>query len=178
MTNAVQLTKVQAVAVAIDAVLDGRWSMARAALAQVGARFTKPQAKQLAKALLSQGRIAESLRVLTTVYGLESALVEIQPPPSVEVGAIFVCSWGYDQTNVDYYQVVRVSGSRVTIRAIGASQVDASHTCPTSDAFIGVATIHRLQNGYRGEPCIHVNGHSAHAWSGKPEYSTPSGYGH
>jgi len=28
---------------------------------------------------------------------------------TVNIGDIFECSWGYDQTNIDYYQVVAVS---------------------------------------------------------------------
>jgi len=31
----------------------------------------------------------------------------------VKVGDIFRCSWGYDQTNIDYYEVTRVIGERM-----------------------------------------------------------------
>jgi hypothetical protein len=45
---------------------------------------------------------------------------------SCEVGQIFKCSWGYDQTNVDYYQVTEVKGKKVTLRAIGAKTVNGT----------------------------------------------------
>lgn len=39
---------------------------------------------------------------------------------SVKVGDIFYSSWGYDQTNVDFYQVVAINKSMATLREIGA----------------------------------------------------------
>jgi hypothetical protein len=42
----------------------------------------------------------------------------------VKVGDIFRCSWGYEQTNVDYYQVISKKGSKVTIRKICASSTE------------------------------------------------------
>lgn len=37
-----------------------------------------------------------------------------------KVGDVFVCSWGYDQTNVDYYEVVALHGTTMaTVRRIG-----------------------------------------------------------
>lgn len=35
-----------------------------------------------------------------------------------KVGDVFTCSWGCEQTNIDYYQVIAVSGKRVTVRKI------------------------------------------------------------
>jgi hypothetical protein len=35
---------------------------------------------------------------------------EKQKPHTLKVGDILVSSWGYDQTNIDYYQVTRVVG--------------------------------------------------------------------
>jgi hypothetical protein len=36
----------------------------------------------------------------------------------VKVGDIFVCSWGWEQTNVDFYEVTAKSGAKVTLKAI------------------------------------------------------------
>lgn len=38
---------------------------------------------------------------------------------TVAVGDIFVASWGYDQTNVDAYQVVATTRCTVKVRQIG-----------------------------------------------------------
>ena len=50
-----------------------------------------------------------------------------QPKPVVNVGDIFVCSWGYDQTNIDYYKVLEVKNKSVVISAIGQ---DRTYTGP------------------------------------------------
>lgn len=45
----------------------------------------------------------------------------------LKVGSIFICSWGYEQTNIDYYQVTKVnpSGKTISIRQIASND---SHT--------------------------------------------------
>lgn len=40
--------------------------------------------------------------------------------PTLKVGDILYCTWGYDQTNVDFFEVVKVVGKCVDIRKIGA----------------------------------------------------------
>jgi hypothetical protein len=45
-------------------------------------------------------------------------------PHNLQLGAIFYASWGYDQTNVDFYQVTAVLGPRmVEIREIAGAPV-------------------------------------------------------
>lgn len=36
----------------------------------------------------------------------------------IELGTIFAASWGYDQTNVDFYEVVRRTAKNVWVRPI------------------------------------------------------------
>ena len=65
-------------------------------------------------------------------------------PRGLEVGDILRSSWGYDQTNIDFYQVTAVVGKRmVEIRPIGQEIREdgfMSGTCtPEPDAFIGSA---------------------------------------
>src|SRR5438552_359421 len=40
----------------------------------------------------------------------------VEPVTAVNVGDFFVSSWGYDQTNVDFYRVVEVSKSGKTVK--------------------------------------------------------------
>jgi hypothetical protein len=67
----------------------------------------------------------------------------------VEVGDVFVSTWGYDQTNVDYYQVVAVSGQMATVRAIkGEGEDDGFMTgkcVPVPDQFCGEPRRVKLQ---------------------------------
>ena len=41
-------------------------------------------------------------------------------PVGLEVGDVLSAMWGYEQTNVDYYQVTEVKGRYVTLRPIAA----------------------------------------------------------
>lgn len=43
-----------------------------------------------------------------------------------KVGQIYYTSWGYDQTNVDFYEIVEVKGKQVKIQEIGAKSVQGS----------------------------------------------------
>ena len=60
---------------------------------------------------------------------------------TLKVGDILYCSWGYDQTNVDFYQVVEVLGKMVKIREIECSMPNGEegfmtgYVIPTKDKF-------------------------------------------
>jgi len=62
---------------------------------------------------------------------------------NVKEGDIFVASWGWEQTNVDAYQVVAKKGATVTLREIGLKSIEGSEgfmsdlVVPVKDAFIG-----------------------------------------
>ena len=40
----------------------------------------------------------------------------------VKVGSIFYSSWGYDQTNIDWYEVVGLTGKGVKVRLIESNK--------------------------------------------------------
>lgn len=49
-------------------------------------------------------------------------------PLGVEVGDVLLSSWGYEQTNIDYYEVTAIIGSRmVEIRPIGQETVETGY---------------------------------------------------
>lgn len=59
----------------------------------------------------------------------------------VKVGDLFACSWGYDQTNYNFYQVTEINGSEfVTVRPIAENYI--GHSCqddiikPARDQFL------------------------------------------
>lgn len=45
----------------------------------------------------------------------------------IKVGTIFYTSWGYEQTNVEFYQVVSRSGLMVEVRELCAEIIDGHH---------------------------------------------------
>lgn len=44
-----------------------------------------------------------------------------------KVGDILYSSWGYEQTNIDFYQVIEVKGKSIVIREIGASYKETGY---------------------------------------------------
>jgi len=62
---------------------------------------------------------------------------------NVKVGDIFHASWGYEQTNNDFYQVTDIKKSTLTLREIGSDIVEGSESSlcsnrvtPIKDAFL------------------------------------------
>jgi len=90
----------------------------------------------------------------------------------VKLGDVFRCSWGYDQTNIDYYQVVSVSGQMAVVRAIGAmSETTAweqGESVPALGQFIGDSFRVKIQKwDVKSEPYFKVNSFS-NAYRMKP----------
>ena len=62
---------------------------------------------------------------------------------SVKEGDLYVASWGWEQTNIDAYQVVAKKGATVTLRKIAVASVEGSEgfmcdrVVPIKDVFIG-----------------------------------------
>jgi len=52
----------------------------------------------------------------------------------VKVGDIFVNSWGYDQTNIDYFQVTRKTNKTIYIREISSEVKETGFMCGDSTA--------------------------------------------
>lgn len=91
---------------------------------------------------------------------------------SLQVGHILVCSWGYDQTNVDWYKVLALVGKNsVKIAKIGGIDVEAiawaqGKSVPDVDAVvIGEAMIKRVS----GNAVRIASYASAYLWDGKPK---------
>ena len=51
---------------------------------------------------------------------------EINSMADVEIGQIVYSSWGYDQTNIDFYKVIRKTAAMVELRAIGQKYVEST----------------------------------------------------
>lgn len=181
LTSFVKEERKASLAVAMDAALAGDTNALGKIERDLGrARFTKPQLGKVARVLASEGRVMEAVLVLTIRHSLESALEELAPAPVVAVGDIFVASWGYDQTNLDWYEIVAVLGpSMVKVREIGAVEFGRDDMMPSPGRFIGDAFKARVGKGYRGQAYINdERDHHAYAWDGTPHYATPLEGGH
>lgn len=109
---------------------------------------------------------------------------------SLKLGDILYSSWGYDQTNVNFYQVVRVNGrNTVTVREIHSSIVSGGDGGPTQHVVAVPNSFVDNASGYRSKPLtrrvdgrnnsININSSEwANLWDGKPQYETAAGWGH
>lgn len=91
----------------------------------------------------------------------------------IEIGAIFCNSWGYDQTNVDFYEVVEVSGCMVTVREIASRDTDSGHDCGHCVAMPGefIGEPLRKRVSVEGNSIWIPMGHGyCGLWDGKPKY--------
>ncbi|MBZ6078853.1 hypothetical protein [Microvirga puerhi] len=92
-------------------------------------------------------------------------------PHTLEIGHILVSSWGYDQTNINFYQVTRIVGSHmVELREIGATS-DATdwamgRAVPVLDSFKG-EPFRRRASSHGG---VKINSSQyASVWDGTPQ---------
>ena len=87
---------------------------------------------------------------MTTIEYLNSTPREDMDRP-IEVGDVYAANWGYDQTNIDFYQCdgITPSGKSVRVRKIGWRHVGGSvgwdYIVPVEDYFIGDTMTRRTQ---------------------------------
>ncbi len=108
----------------------------------------------------------------------EAAKARKEFKTDLEVGDLLYSSWGYDQTNVDWYQVVEKLGTMVVIREIAGRQVGSDgysdKVVPVPDHFVGPPQ--RKRPNRHGIPLTSYS--SAYKWDGKPKHQTNANYGH
>lgn len=74
---------------------------------------------------------------------LDKAAGRLKKSEELKIGQILHYSWGYEQTNCEFFQITRKNGMKVWIREIGSRQVDGSDgmmSCklmPARDKFVG-----------------------------------------
>ena len=110
---------------------------------------------------------------------------------SVKVGDIFVISWGYEQTNADFYRVKALRGkTQLVIQAVDLevtktqcnSSMSADITYNKShymvkdrNVFIednAKGKIVKLCDYYKDMPCFHLSGHLATPYNNEPVYES------
>jgi len=102
-------------------------------------------------------------------------------------GDIVVNTWGYEQTNVDFYQVTEVLNKKIRVRKIGAEIVNATgpmsaNVMPVKDSFCDNSESSRNVSLLSLKAEINVSGvvscricdpqsyYYFHKWDGKPQY--------
>ena len=71
---------------------------------------------------------------------------------SLHVGDILYSSWGWEQTNIDFYQVMAIRGCTVDLRQLDQRTTEDGYMCgttvPLPDVFKGKTHTHRLSKNY------------------------------
>jgi hypothetical protein len=110
-------------------------------------------------------------------------------PVVPQIGDIFHMSWGYDQTNNDFFQVTRLSKSGVFVRQIGSKSAGGEgfmcqNVVAVKDNFLEKAqwtggfngnpeTFRRIKHYADGKPYFSIRGrYFACLWDGKPTYES------
>lgn len=109
-------------------------------------------------------------------------------PHTLKMGDILYSSWGYDQTNINFYQITREVGTNtVELREIASKTISdngpTTYVSAVKDAFLlprsewdktGETLTRRVSDGR-----IKISEvQSAYIWDGKPKYETGFGFGH
>jgi len=98
---------------------------------------------------------------------------------NAKVGDIYYSSWGYDQTNIDFYKIVEKKGKMsFMLQKIGYivkyAETGADFVVPNPEHTRGEPMLKRMtQYGFNLNSFA-----TAYPWHGKPVYETASGYGH
>jgi len=125
---------------------------------------------------------------------METETVEQTRTSGPEVGDVLVSSWGYDQTNIDFWRVqgLTASGKSVRIMPVAQRVVDYSRG---SERVVPGDGVQRLRGDQGpttslirwyghgaalawcvGVPVGHKN--TARLWDGRPVHQTAAGWGH
>ena len=91
---------------------------------------------------------------------------------AIEIGTIFESSWGYDQTNIDFYKVTGKTAKFVTLQQIGSKIVKetgwAEQVVVPGEVEIGKPFKRKVQTFAWGTYVSISDWASASPWEGKP----------
>lgn len=116
---------------------------------------------------------AETIEERATHWADENKARKNAPAPQTYIeGTIIYTSWGYEQTNVDFYKIVSRKGMTATIVAIGSeSNQDHGWMSGTKSAApdreYGEPFRMRITK-YNGKERASIDGHGAYIWEGQP----------
>jgi hypothetical protein len=119
-------------------------------------------------------RVADFFAGLEATKAMRAGFkAEREKPHTIKVGDIIHHSWGWEQTQCDFYQVLEVTAHGATIQAITAQSLEGS------DGFMSDRRL-PVRDDFHGEPLkVRISGHnyvttlphgSAGLWDGQAKY--------
>lgn len=93
------------------------------------------------------------------------------------VGAILYSSWGYEQTNIDFYEVTRATKCFIELRLVHSKSEAAgwmqNYVVPAKGDFASSEPIMRKVLGTEKSPYVNINSYAcAWLWDGAPKLET------
>lgn len=110
-----------------------------------------------------------------TIVTTKDNLKEVPQSNPVKVNDIFYSSWGYDQTNIDFYMVVEVLKSSVKVISIGEDRTytgPMQGTCVPNLSAKGTKVLTKRLNLFNNKPSFKVTSY-AYAY---PYNNTPMSF--
>lgn len=114
----------------------------------------------------------------------EAALDTSAPDVTPQVGDILSSSWGYDQTNVDFYEVRKVMGSMIVLQKVEnkivRDSVSTVYVVPALGQYKGAPIRRKVGPRWNGEGyTVNISSYAgASKWDGTPMGQTAAGWGH
>ena len=97
------------------------------------------------------------------------------------LGQVFVRTWGYDQTNINFYLVTKATAKTITLTAIGAHRDENGYLAPAVWNLTGEILPRKKPSFSKHGVWVRINSYSgASLWDGTPQADTQTygGCGH
>jgi hypothetical protein len=110
-----------------------------------------------------------------TIITIKDNLKEVTQSNPVKVNDIFYTSWGYDQTNIDFYMVVDITKSSVKVVSLGSDRTytgSMQGTCVPNLNTKGTDIMTKRINIYNNKPSFKIASYAT-AW---PYDNTPMNF--
>ncbi|MFA4445451.1 hypothetical protein P2A95_21620 [Xanthomonas perforans] len=92
-------------------------------------------------------------------------------PHTLQVGDVLNTSWGYEQTNVEFFQVVAVTGAMATLREIAASYTEAGFMSGKKTPHVGRFTGEPIRRRVGVSNTVKIDSsRRATPWDGRPQH--------
>lgn len=96
---------------------------------------------------------------------------------SLNIGDIFVSSWGYEQTNVDFYQIIEIKKSQASIKKLSKSISEAlgsmsGYVTAIKDHFLNDEIINKRILFDGNNPYFKFDHTTASRWDGREQYQS------
>lgn len=96
--------------------------------------------------------------------------VETTNTHTFKVGDILVSSWGYDQTNIDFYEVLKVTKSTVSIRELQCDITVTGFMCGNSVPLLGEYSSGEVIVKRPKDGRVRLSSYAvARLWNGQPQ---------